>query len=331
MSLIGFKSTAPTVRTVVDRGYKEGVRAASWIEARRKMRGFGGLAPSALTHGGGILPRVKIWLSWVSPPYRIILLENDQNYGKEAKSIGDDDTQLPQSKELDCAAAEIREKFRDLCMIGRRTLTMVIELGGLLQDHKESVKEAGGKWENYAENVLGIPVRSASNYMRIYNNRETLEKSEKFSEIGMSGGIALLRAEETGAKAKKPKPKGPIGDKSNSTGSKIEPTDSGEKKSPPPFELAGDSKLPAEEVKWTHGIIERNEVNNALKPGRWSNFEVDTNRKSDFQTLLIQIAAPINAAFPESTKKDAEHARRVIEKLLRMLDKIEHPEKKKKN
>ena len=236
---------------------------------------------------------------------------------------------------LESNTAQILAKWSELCGLGRRTLLLAFEIGELLISAQATVKgHKGLNWEQYVRETLKIEPRTARNYMTLSKERDLLEKSANIAELGIVAALELIRSKKTGSSDEQDteeEPDSPSDGASAPASDEAELPEGEKEESPPPFELAGDAMLGVDEVKWTHGIIDRNQLDEALTPWRWSNFEVDTNRKSEFQTLLIQIAAPINAAFPESTKKDAEHARRVIEKLLRMLDKIEHPEKKKKN
>src|SRR5205814_4174675 len=62
----------------------------------------------------------------------------------------------------------------------RKSLDLAIQVGGLLTQQKETVGH--GQWEKWVETHLPFGPRTASNYVRLYRERERI-KSESVSDL----------------------------------------------------------------------------------------------------------------------------------------------------
>lgn len=84
----------------------------------------------------------------------------------------------------DCQSSEnVTEKInslhRSLCDTMKITITKAIQIGELLSQQKEKLEH--GYYTKWIEEELDFTVRTAQNYVRIYNNRDLIVKNENVS------------------------------------------------------------------------------------------------------------------------------------------------------
>jgi hypothetical protein len=80
--------------------------------------------------------------------------------------------------------AQLKKLHREVIGHTRKTLKQVIRMGGILRRWKGQCRH--GNWEKLVEDKLPFDVRTARNYMRCYDNREELLKTENVSDFGIS-------------------------------------------------------------------------------------------------------------------------------------------------
>ncbi|MDF1738652.1 MAG: DUF3102 domain-containing protein [Verrucomicrobiales bacterium] len=88
---------------------------------------------------------------------------------------------------------EARKLHSELEGFQRTVLEKAIRIGELLSFLKERLEH--GSWTNYLDSTLGIHPRSASNYKRIYDNRNLLkDDSGQLRKIGLIDSLGIIRA-----------------------------------------------------------------------------------------------------------------------------------------
>jgi hypothetical protein len=78
------------------------------------------------------------------------------------------------------AAEEINRLHRDILEAGKRTFGVAIEIGRLLSAQKKTLGH--GRWLPWLEDHIQFTSRTATNYMRLFENRDKL-KSETISDL----------------------------------------------------------------------------------------------------------------------------------------------------
>lgn len=86
--------------------------------------------------------------------------------------------------------AQLTKLHREVIGQTRKTLKQVIRMGGILRRWKDQC--AHGNWQKLIKDKLPFDCRTATNYMRCYDDREVLTKSENVSDFGISEAYRML-------------------------------------------------------------------------------------------------------------------------------------------
>ena len=111
-------------------------------------------------------------------------------HGESPITSGDDGNAGQHNTKATCR--EIKRRHRALIGFGRRNLEEAIELGGLLYAAKGQLPH--GKWRPFLDEAE-IEHRTASNYLRLYDNRDELRaKYESNSLLTITGSLKMLQS-----------------------------------------------------------------------------------------------------------------------------------------
>jgi len=108
----------------------------------------------------------------------------------EPPSVGEEETLTP----LQQTEIETRNLIKELDSLSRKALAKAFRAGELLQSLKKQINH--GEWTEYLKCTLGVQPRTASNYMRLFNERESLEDdSGQLLDVGIVEALSLLRGD----------------------------------------------------------------------------------------------------------------------------------------
>ena len=166
-------------------------------------------------------------------------------------------------------ADEINERYHNIVRHGEAAFAEAIRIGELLVANKAAVRH--GDWVKWIEKNIVFDIRTAQNYMRLFEQRDVL-KNESVSYL--TKAYALL-AEKTG---RQPAP-------ANGEQQAAAPTDPKPKPAvaePEQKHKSVEDEIPAgpedsAEVRWRRGLLERAQSAEAYAAfGDWSQFKVDS-------------------------------------------------------
>lgn len=227
----------------------------------------------------------------------------EENLGQEADQTEDTkpskvraETHNKDATTLSAEEEEIKKLHRQLIGFGHKALELAIQIGEKLQALK--AKQGHGKWGDYVENVLGIQSRTASNYLRLAQNKEELRKSERFADLSPTEALAELR------RLKK---------------AESEEEDSESSAEEEDFVLADGRLLKPQKLAWQDGLFGRDRIDSALKHISETPEDKDGPPTAIQQQVFLYLASGINAGCESAEPAEAVSVVRAALKEIEVL------------
>jgi len=218
----------------------------------------------------------------------------------------------------------VRELHTEWLDLRRKSLRVVIQLGGILTRLKAELKNATPKrnWESYTRNHLKIEPRTARNYMRLYRQASEIDtlgkflKSETVSEIGIREALDFLAELAKAAKAESNASK-------STSGSRKMQSEADKQHS---LMLADGSLIDLNRSHWADGLVSLHMVESWMnRANSSSNDQGSMKLEARRQRAVVRIAAEINRvcgkAQPDAAAELAKSSLEVIRTLLSDLTK----------
>lgn len=243
-------------------------------------------------------------------------LKNTRTCEQPDPTTGNDIPPFHSTPVSDKDVARLKEVHSKLNKLAKITFKLAREAGEILCRIKE--KTPHGKWEQYVVEELGIPPRTASNYMRIWRETSHLKgalefvNSENISDLGIRNVLDYL------AEQKKSSP--PQSD-DNSPAPKSGPISTSQATAS--LSLVDGSKIPLSKIGWKAGLITASSLEEAFS-------EMVSQTKSHDgekgiareQRFIVEIAACINrrtgTANPDTASNIAQSA---LQKVIDLISK----------
>jgi|GEM_PF-2130361 len=209
----------------------------------------------------------------------------------------------------------VRGLHDEIISMGRKTLTLVRELGGILSDLKN--QQPHGTWETYTFEHLKIHSRTASNYIRIwgethdYAELDDYAKSENISDLSIVGLLKHFSDKKKPSASQDPY--GILAQKASQA-----------KSAKVPIHLADGSMLDTHKLGLDQGLIDEAllrkffaaEVETTLDPP-------DVRRRAIVQRTTASLAAGLRGGIGRRTGLEAiEIAEAAIAKLLGIVQEL---------
>lgn len=212
----------------------------------------------------------------------------------------------------------LKELHGKLTALAKKSFKLAREAGEILCRLKNQKNH--GEWESYVEQEVGIHPRTASNYMRIWNETsdpQTLEKmlkSETISDLSVRGALAWIQ--KNVKKKRTPNDKSDKVDKPEDKPSEQSDTQPGGFLS-----LVDGSLISLKKIDWKEGLISRASLETSLSELS-SKAETPEDKKGTAraQRFVTEISASINRcsgkAKPEEATQTAQAALQAVMRLM---------------